>query len=211
MAGFSAVLTLYYGYLRASQVANALGDKGDFALEAEERLRQVDWLFDRAHEHVQELAAIEQDIAKRMRASGVYPGDPRRAEWLKSEEAAEIRARSERENTIEFELKVYVEAFYFFAWRLRCVVRCLPGFRGFESRGVRDVRNHLVEHPEKAGGFTQQAWSWGGEEGPRLKPYRDPRRGGECVDRGFYVNAFELRDNLEQRLRSALAVPATTH
>jgi hypothetical protein len=209
VTAFSSVVGLYDDYLRALQAANALQEKSDLALEAEQRLRQIDWLFDRAHERVQELAAIEQDIAGRRCASGISPADPGWATWLRSEAATEIRARGERENTVAFELKLYIEAFYYFAWRLRRILRCLPSLRGFESPGLRDVRNHLVEHPEGAGGFTQQAWSWGGEEGPRLKPFRDARRGGECVDRGFYVNAYELRDILERRLQSALRVRAS--
>lgn len=37
------------------------------------------------------------------------------------------------------------------AWRMREVVRGsdFPGMRKFDARGVRDVRNHLIQHPDE--------------------------------------------------------------
>src|SRR5262245_55451662 len=41
------------------------------------------------------------------------------------------------------EMEVYTEAFYWIAFRLRDVVRNIPGLGSFKSTGVRDVRNKL--------------------------------------------------------------------
>jgi hypothetical protein len=46
------------------------------------------------------------------------------------------------------ELQFYTEAFYYFAFRLRCIFRDLPNLARLECKGVRDVRNKLLEHPE---------------------------------------------------------------
>ena len=49
-----------------------------------------------------------------------------------------------------FEMETLVEAFYYFAFRLRQVIQQLPDLNNFECKGVRNVRNKLLEHPEGA-------------------------------------------------------------
>src|SRR4051794_26219748 len=48
-------------------------------------------------------------------------------------------------------VETYAFSFYFLAWRVREVLRSnpFPGFAKFDPIGVRNVRNHLIEHPEK--------------------------------------------------------------
>lgn len=64
------------------------------------------------------------------------------------------------------EVILFTEAFYFFAWRL---VEVLTGsgafaFEGFsklkkKARGIRIVRNHLLQHPEKYGNNSNNGLS----------------------------------------------------
>src|SRR6266705_3283533 len=74
---------------------------------------------------------------------------------------------------LEAELFILTEWFYYTAWRLREIVhakKCgLPGLCGFEATGVRDVRNHILQHPEKYDVNRQvQSTSISDTEGPML-------------------------------------------
>ena len=100
-------------------------------------------------------------------------------------------------------LEMYTEAFYLLAWRLRCVIRILPGLKKFESKGVLMVRNHLIEHPEK----NKQKGLWGfiitDVSGPVLT--RAVPRGEEMLDKGLWPNAVELTGRLRSNLENAIA------
>lgn len=109
-----------------------------------------------------------------------------------------------------FEIRLFTEAFYYFASRLRTILRnkeepC-PLLKGFECAGVRDVRNKLLEHPEGQDSRVF-GWSWtiGTAEGPILKVDRENHQVNVFPDRGLYVNAEELKENLERELQRALA------
>src|ERR1043166_5325175 len=75
------------------------------------------------------------------------------------------------------ELRVLLEAFYWSAHRVRDILRdadeaALPGIGRFESIGVRNVRNHLIEHPDAKSGVLLFGFATGGPVGPQLKPVR---------------------------------------
>lgn len=103
---------------------------------------------------------------------------------------------------------VYAEAFYFFAWRIILIAHHhtnpLPGLKGLKEKaeGVRTVRNSLIVHPEKEN-ILLLSFSWG-SEGPMLKTARPPGDTFEITDRGFWVNAQEFRDSLEELLQKAI-------
>lgn len=106
------------------------------------------------------------------------------------------------------ELRLFTEAFYFFAGRLRELFghkgNPFPGLRSFEAPGVRDVRNHLIQHPE---GKHSQAFLWslgyGGPGGPYIK-FGSPGPSRKFRVRGLYTNAEEFRKNLELALLAAV-------
>jgi hypothetical protein len=89
------------------------------------------------------------------------------------------------------ELEFLTEAFYWFAFRLRNVLRLLPGLGSFDGKGVRDVRNHLLEHPEKGqSGVIWGGFGFGGECGPVLKAVRrgdqtDVWKDAGLIERGW--------------------------
>lgn len=106
------------------------------------------------------------------------------------------------------EVNLFTEAFYFVAWRLVCVLRrkgrfAFPGFTGLRAKGIRDVRNQLLEHPENQGGNFQQVLIVT-NAGPVLKSATYVVRsstgmsepGDESTDRGLFVNAQELHEEL---------------
>lgn len=115
------------------------------------------------------------------------------------------------------EVKLFTEMFYFIAWRLVRVVTArrafsFPGIHGIRAKGVTRVRNQLLEHPEHRGekGKYQQ-WLTLTSDRPVLKSNTmiirsdsgrvDPDEGS--LDRGLFVNAVELHDELVATLKAA--------
>jgi len=103
------------------------------------------------------------------------------------------------------EIQTMTEAFYYFASRLRDILRThMPYLHKFESLGVRDVRHHLIEHPEKVSKIYRQSMVFGDVDGPKLKVGRTPDDPQGFYDRGLFVNAKEFETNLVAKLKAAL-------
>ncbi|RDV05228.1 hypothetical protein DXH78_12005 [Undibacter mobilis] len=100
-------------------------------------------------------------------------------------------------------LELLTEAFYFVGWRTVLALRLLPGLKNFESVGMRDVRNRIIEHPDKPSGIVNQQFSVGRVdegEGPRLKGA--PPGETRFLDNGLLANAKEFADRLLPRLKA---------
>ena len=121
----------------------------------------------------------------------------------------------ERDRQCEFLMRMLAEAFYYFAFRIRRIVRGnefpFPGFKSFESVGARDVRNHLIEHPEGgASRVLNQTWSWTPDSGPALKTARHEWESSDFVDKGFAANSTEYCIAFGECLDRGLAELNTT-
>src|SRR2546422_4107921 len=126
------------------------------AAEVRERLEQLDYILSRvrACEHDATHAMDRSQLAFREHVERV------RREGLDFEAVAAsptakiTEEEARRALSAEREMKLMTEAFYYFAGRVRSILRHksvpLPGLEGFESEGVRNVRNKLIEHPEGA-------------------------------------------------------------
>ena len=106
-------------------------------------------------------------------------------------------------------MKLLAEAFYYFAGRVRTILRNtqapLPGLACFECDGVRNTRNKLLEHAEgKDSQVSIQSFGWGGSRGPVIKALRYGGQENVFPDRGLYENAEEFRVNLERCIRAAI-------
>jgi len=109
------------------------------------------------------------------------------------------------------EVRIFLEGFYYNASRVRDLFResrGLPGLRGFEAAGVRDVRNHLVEHPTRKMGVKIMALALGGPVGPQLKPFRRQGDPPGTFDPGLHANAKEFCSSLVNTLTAALGAGA---
>jgi hypothetical protein len=112
---------------------------------------------------------------------------------------------SYRQIALMFEIRVLVECFYYFAARARHIIRGMPELNSFEAAGVRDVRNHLIEHPERRGSqILSRSFAFGGPNGPIVKPIRDTSETAH-PDAGLYANAHEFAVNLETALKRGTA------
>jgi hypothetical protein len=107
------------------------------------------------------------------------------------------------------ELRTLLEAFYYSANRIVDVLNDgradLPGMPKFVAAGVRDVRNHLIEHPNRKSGVLVFSVRAGGPVGPQLKPLRWSLDPPGTEDRGFHANFAEFSDALKRALERALA------
>jgi hypothetical protein len=109
------------------------GTQLDLWAEGETRLWQLRYCLGRFKQLVE---AHESDLRTRHAA--------RIAEPSPESERAMMQARVSAPSS---EVEFYAEAFYYMAFRLTKVLQKLPPFKSFEAPGVRDVRNHLIEHP----------------------------------------------------------------
>jgi hypothetical protein len=144
--------------------------------EAVKPLGQLDWI-------VHRVARLE-DRDKRAWQRGWKP-DPRR-------DTVEQHARyAARQRALGDEIELPSESFYYFAWRFREILyNNLPGFtKRFDPKGVRAVRNDLLEHPK----HTIPSFVYGAQRpfGPVLKPFGE--RQGAPQDSTSTPRSFSTR------------------
>lgn len=199
---YDAVIEKFDRYIDKCEVENTATFNVDLATEARRRLQQLEFLYNKIqnkHDRYMELNWRErrriESIRKRL---GISSGSITIA---RSDESVEM------ENLI-FEIETLTEAFYYLASRLRTLLRKgpFPRFHSFECEGARNVRNHLLEHPE--GGNSRifaQSFGVGGEQGPTLKIERDAGQEHLFPDAGLWANAQEIKTNLEAVLDRILS------
>lgn len=129
---------------------------------------------------------------------------------LVQEKDFDFKLRLDEYNQLMFEAEYYVETFYFIAFRVREILKkknskyLFPDLKNFESKGVCNVRNHLLEHPEKHGGVLTQSFGVGGDNGPVLKSVYSENDRPDSMDKGMWLNVSEFKTNLEQVLLKVL-------
>ena len=130
---------------------------------------------------------------------------------LVQEKDFDFKLRLNEYNQLMFEAEYYVETFYFIAFRVREILKkknnskyLFPNLKNFESKGVCNVRNHLLEHPEKHGGVLTQSFGVGGDIGPVLKLAHSENDRPDSKDKGMWLNINEFKTNLEKLLLRAL-------
>lgn len=114
------------------------------------------------------------------------------------------------------EVRLFTEMFYYVAWRVLEILnasgsRAFDDVGGLDAKGVRNVRNILLEHPEHGRPQANYAQSLAvTDDGPALKTSTVVVRQGrtsadpEGVDRGLFRNAEELRVKFESKVEAAL-------
>lgn len=179
---------------------------GDLLSEVRERLQMLSILYEKVHEvETIAMSLIPQSFGLAFEYFGYdAEGKLRIKRTPTEEEGHRLREYMAQQNAATLEMKMYLEAFYYFAARIRKILKSkeepLPLLRSFESKGVRDVRNHLIEHPQ----VLTPACGYGGQEGPKLKGVHYPGQEDVIKDQGFRKNALEFKENLEKVLNKAL-------
>jgi hypothetical protein len=95
---------------------------------------------------------------------------------------------------IKLELGLQAEAFYYLAHRAAKCVQYAVDSKKFSPVGVRDVRNHLLEHPKA----LHWDFVYHRPEGVVMKPFRDATDVSLAVlkDAGLFLNAEEFARDL---------------
>ena len=212
---FGDVLDLWKQFRAKRQAAWGPADpRRDLANEVQVRLRQLDIALEYVQPLAERLQPDREQFERDMRWQEKALLLVRRGEMTEAEFVAGLPPGPTREE-IEVQLKLFAEveffteAFYFVAWRLVEILnRSSPlGFSSLgpvKARGVRDVRNQLIEHPEGTSRLFQRSMRIAGDgRGPALKTLPEG-----SIDRGLFVNAQELHDELARRLDVALALPS---
>lgn len=175
----------------------------DLASEVRKRLEQLDYLYKfimEKHDEYIKLSRKETNwdldaYGDKIREQGGSRIIPESAEHIKKVK-------------LGLEIEVFTESFYYLAHRTRVIFRNsifpFPGLKSFECEGVRNVRNKLLEHPEKEGKILVQNFGMGGGEGPTLKPIRPEGQENVFPDSGLIANTLEFKDTLEKLLDSVL-------
>jgi len=217
---FADVLAQWKAY-RASYSDNwpAPDIRADLAAEVENRLEQLDLLLDFLE---RAIAATRSDPETQRREAEEFLRDATRyqaGELTDDEYKAIIMSRPMRVVPLRVwsEIRLFTEAFYFFAWRIHEILgatgpRALPGIGPFSASGVCIVRNLLLEHPEHGREPLYIQSLVVTDDGPILKTtsfmvkkdrsVADP----ESVDRGLYRNAEEFRDAMRRSIARALTL-----
>lgn len=99
------------------------------------------------------------------------------------------------------EIILYVECFYYIAFRCCRVLEQLPGLEKLKYKGITLVRNKLIEHADK-GDSTVLSNSVGWSPGPgvRLRGIRQDWDSKDFPDNGLRANLCEFSDSLSMLL-----------
>jgi len=127
------------------------------------------------------------------------------------------RTRSE---DMFLEAETYLESFYYLAFSAVILLEvhrnkipasrepgleppCFKSLRS-KTRGVRDVRNQLIEHPDRTGGLLMWGWAKLDEPGGPVLKYIEPvfldmlLEGRSHPDAGLFVNAKEFYESIKR-------------
>ena len=123
----------------------------DLLAELEERLRQLEFIYGRVCELTTQSEAVFRDpqIAASTHFAALPAPRPAVSTIpLPLPMAQGFQNAFDKMGALQVEIRTLTEAFYYFAWRTHTIVSSLPHLHSFKCVGVRDVRNHLIEHPE---------------------------------------------------------------
>lgn len=165
--------------------------------EAQRAIRQADYLFSKCRE------AVEAHFELWRQVTISESGSPREGQV-----PTDLQTRLQ---VTQFEGQLFAETFYYVSFRIREILRSkkfpLPYIQGFESKGVRDVRNHVLAHPEKGpepqlDGGTATAT---GEFNVWLRVPLTRAKGSALREAGLVENAEELKLALRKVVGRALS------
>ena len=206
---FSNTISLYDKYYITNDRNNTEGFVKDLAQEGRDRILQLDYLIKKIVQIENEADLISQRQKKAFKEHVEFT-KKNSLDFETTPAPKEINFTHEefnKYNELTFELELLTEHFYYIAFRLRGIIKHLPGLKSFESQGMRDVRNKLIEHPDKDkdSQIFIRSFGFGNKEiGPVIKAIRYSDQVNIFPDKGLYLNAFELKENIEKALSDYL-------
>jgi hypothetical protein len=164
------------------------------------RLRQLSWLYGEI-KRLEALYCTEYHRAK---------GDPKPdTNYVTFFISSDIPETMPPEFSVEDQLRLLVESFYYIAHRLVTVLdQCqasLPDLKPVSAEAIRRVRNNLIEHANKQGGRFAYSFSISNAAGVRLRSAAPAGSADTFLDEGIHRNANDLAGELNTMLREAVA------
>jgi hypothetical protein len=181
-----------------------IGDRGrpdaQVTWELLTRLRQLEWLY-------AEIRRLEAAFwVAYHRQHGEAQPDTTYVMFFVS---SEIPNTMSPEFSVEDQLRVLVESFYYVAHRLVTILdQCqakLPGLKSPRAEAIRRVRNNLIEHANKPGGRFAYSFSISNAAGVRLRSAAPADADDTFFDEGIHRNANDLSTELDAMFQQALA------
>ncbi|WP_100614340.1 hypothetical protein [Confluentibacter citreus] len=201
---FDSTYHLYEQYKKINIQKPVVGFQIGYTIDGLEILEQLDFLYEKVTIANNYFAEQNEELTKRIETWTLYCIEnnidylPYRLE--KRDELSKIYNHYESMKVL-FEAKLYTEMFYYKAFRLRNIIRYSGGLgKNFECIGIRNIRNILLEHPEKSGFIYIYNFGLGIKDiGPILKT-GNPENDEKFKDIGLFKNATEFKINLEKIL-----------
>ena len=192
-------------------------------------MRQLDLILRKLTDEITVITPTSQEIERsnefiKRHYATFERGEMSIDEWVAG---TGLRQRSREELQCESDawesIGLFTEAFYFFGWRLIEVLNGhgeyrFPNLERMQTaEGVGSVRNHLIQHPEK----KEKNFAQGlvvTNSGPVLRSREaiidgatgEVRPSDDTRDRGLYVTAAKLRDEMQRKFEKAVAAILTS-
>lgn len=209
---FKPTIALFDLYLSHLDAHGGSDFNRDLGLEVKERLEQLDFIVSKVMKLEQTVTAVHRRFETSLKSH--IQNLERRGVPFEDEpdfpfEKMTVDEMKLQKNAV-FEMSLLTETFYYIAGRIRTILRNseapIPGLTRFECVGVRNTRNHLLEHAEgKDSRIFARSFGCGASQGPVIKAMRSIEQKDIFPDRGLYRNAEEFRTNLERLLELRLA------
>lgn len=182
---FEEAIALYESYYRTN--SETKGFNKDSAMEVINKLKKLQWLFNRIWNMEDEANYFSQEIVKTVASGNQVPQE-----------------RLVEHSSNELEIEILTEAFYYIAWRVLGSLLChiFPEIKG-QVKGVDNVRNKLIEHPhDKDSKVFLLSFSHGGTVGPVIKSVRYTEQISIYPDKGLWPNIDEFLSKLIEVLKA---------
>lgn len=229
---FESVRQTWVSYCSLMVTAIPADDvRHDRAAEVRIRLGQLDIILKYLRSALELVAPNRQELERvNSWAQENYPalqrGEMSIEQWI---EGTSLPRQVETQDYIEAweSINLFTESFYFFAWRLMEALNIkdrgnrlgFPGLGKIAAEGIRDIRNQLLQHPEKAyedSDKCRRRFVQGlvvTDSGPVLRTTEVAVKSatgetvptGSSVDKeGLYVTAEKFRDELQVKFSRAI-------
>lgn len=198
IAGLDRLLAEFDEYYRWMDKANE-GSLNEQGVDVGKRLRQVRLIAELLNAALAESRAINQ-IADDAADAVDGGGDP----WAPLNARVEaMRPYLQRHIELMSLVELYSETFYWIAARAMKAASHLPGLKSLDAPGVRNVRNHLIEHTEgKSSKVFNGGFGYGKPRGPVLAGLRTSATPDAWPDAGLFVNAEEFSTKFVAALKA---------
>ena len=168
-------------------------------LEADPKLREIRELMtdDKINEMMQEQAKKDPNLAAHLATVGRLT--KKSSSEVIARDMGKLDDQTKPDNAKLKELHSKTESMYQKLWVIKERLNQTPKFKNFNPPGVRDVRNHLIEHTDK-GPSGASIYSFGlATNGPVLRPMK-PTGARAPHDAGLETNLEEFLRKIVSRL-----------